>query len=324
MTADSNSDADALTRDASRWVTQLVSGEATAADAEALANWRRQSPAHEAAFAEAVRVWKSLDSSGRAFIEQEGVPAWSRPSHQMNRRAAMGGGAMLAAASVGYAVIHPPLRLWPSLDELTADYRTATGEQRRLTLADVAIQMNTQTSIAVPVQTERTDRVKLIAGEASFTVSPRSQRLLTVLAGAGRMVTSQARFDVRNVGPAVCVTCTDGQVRVEQGQRAVVLAAGSQLAYDDDGLGQSSAIDTAEATAWQDGFIVFRRTLLSAAVAEINRYRPGRVVLLNADLAKETVSGRFQIERINEVLAWIEETAGAHARALPGGVVLLS
>jgi transmembrane sensor len=324
MTIDRNSETDALTRDASRWVTQLVSGEATTADAEALTRWRRQSPAHEAAFAEAIRVWKRLDPSGRAFIEQQGRPAWSPRSHQMTRRVALGGGAALAAASVGYAIVNPPMGLWPSFDELTADYRTATGEQRRLTLADVAIQMNTQTSITVPAQSEGTDRVKLIAGEASFAVTPQSQRLLTVLAGAGRMVTSEARFDVRNVGPTVCVTCTDGQVQVKQGQQAVMLAAGSQLTYDGNGLGPSSAIDTAEATAWQDGFIVFRRTPLSSAVAEVNRYRPGRIVLLNTGLAETTVSGRFRIERINEVLAWIEETVGARARALPGGIVLLS
>jgi transmembrane sensor len=324
MTADWNREADPLTSDASHWVTQLVSGEATAADAEALAHWRRQSPAHEAAFAEAVRVWRSLESSGRTFIEQEGVPAWSSRPHQMTRRALLGSGGALAAAAAAYAVVNPPLGLWPSFDELRADYRTATGEQRRVTLAGVTIQMNTQTSIAVPAQGGGMDRVKLITGEASFAVPAQSQRSLTVVAGSGRMVTSRARFDVRNVGPAVCVTCADGQVQVEQGEQAVMLAAGSQLTYDDHSLGQSLVIDTAEVTAWQDGFIVFRSTPLSAAVAEVNRYRPGRVILINAALESTTVSGRFRIERIDEVLAWVEEAAGARARVLPGGIVLLS
>ena len=324
MTADWNSETDLLTRDASRWVTQLVSGEATAADAEALTHWRRQSPAHEAAFAEAVRVWRSLESSGRTFIAQGGAPAWSRRPHQMTRRVILGGGGALAAAAAAYAIVNPPLALWPSFDELRADYRTATGEQRRLTLADVTIEMNTQTSIAVPAQGGGMDRVKLITGEASFAVPPQPQRALTVLAGSGRMVTSRARFDVRNVGPVVCVTCADGEVQVAQGEQAVMLAAGSQLTYDDRGLGQSLAIDIAEATAWQDGFIVFRSTTLSAAVAEVNRYRSGRVILLNAALEKTTVSGRFRIERIDEILAWIEEAAGARARVLPGGIVLLS
>ncbi len=324
MRVDRNREADSLTHDASRWVAQLVSGEATAADAKALADWRRQSPVHEAAFAEALHVWKILQSSGRAFVELEGAPAWSGRPRQMTRRVILGGGGALAAAAAGYAVVNPPLGLWPSFDELRADYRTATGEQRRVTLADVTVQMNTQTSIAVPAQGGSTDRIKLIAGEASFAVPLRSQRSLIVLAAAGRMVTNRGRFDVRNVGPAVCVTCVDGQVEVGQGQQAVTLAAGAQLTYDDHGLGLSSAIDTAEATAWQDGFIVFRSTPLSAVVAEVNRYRPGRVILLNAALESTTVSGRFRIERIDEVLAWVEEISGARARVLKGGIVLLS
>jgi transmembrane sensor len=242
----------------------------------------------------------------------------------MSRRAVLVGGGALAAAAAAYAVVDPPFGLWPSVDELRADYRTATGERRRVTLAGVTIEMNTQTSIAAPARGGDMDRVNLIAGEASFAVAPQSQRVLIVLAGSGRTATSNGRFNVRKVGPAVCVTCAEGEVRVEQGRQAATLAAGSQLTYDDRGLGQSSAIETVEATAWQDGFIVFRGTPLSAAVAEVNRYRPGRVILLNAALERTTISGRFRIERIDEVLTWIEEAAGARARALPGGVVLLS
>src|SRR5579864_9331732 len=238
MTADCNSEADSLTRDASRWVTQLTSGEATVADAAALAHWRRESPAHEAAFAEAVRVWKRLEPSGHAFIEQEGLPDWSRRPRQMTRRVILGGGGALAAAAAGYAAISPPLGLWPSFDELRADYRTATGEQRRVSLAGITIEMNTRTSIAVHAQGDGMDRVKLIVGEASFAVPPQSRRPLTVLAGSGRTVTSRARFDLRNIGSVVCVTCMEGQVEVEQGQRSAPLDAGSKLTYDDRGLGQ--------------------------------------------------------------------------------------
>ena len=53
-------DLEALEREAHRWVAQLVSGEATTADAEALKQWRRQSPAHEEAFLAATRRWKDF------------------------------------------------------------------------------------------------------------------------------------------------------------------------------------------------------------------------------------------------------------------------
>ncbi len=59
-----DSEADLLKQDARRWVTRLVSGEATTADAESLKRWRQQSSAHEAAYAEAIRFWKDLGSGG--------------------------------------------------------------------------------------------------------------------------------------------------------------------------------------------------------------------------------------------------------------------
>ncbi|MBV8510593.1 MAG: FecR domain-containing protein [Xanthobacteraceae bacterium] len=324
MKVDETSEAETLTRDASRWLTQLISGEATAADAEALTRWRRESASHEAAFVEAVRVWKSLECGGRTFVERGTGPTWSGRRHQLTRRLVLGGGGALAAAAAGYAVMVPPLGLWPSFDELRANYRTATGEQRHVALAGVAIQMNTQTSIAVSAQGDGMDHLELITGEASFAVLPQSPRSFTVLAGSGRTVTRRARFDVRNVGSAVCVTCTDGQVEVLHGRQTVEVVAGSQLTYNHHGLGQSHVIDAAEATAWQDGFIVFRNTPLSAAVAELNRYRRGRVILLNAALEEMTVSGRFRIDRIDEILTWIEEVTGARPQVLPAGIILLS
>ncbi|MDE1172141.1 MAG: FecR domain-containing protein [Parvibaculaceae bacterium] len=324
MTDDRNSQLDPLKRDARRWVRQLASGEATTADAEAVRLWRQQSSAHEAAFVEAVRLWKSLGSGGRAFIGRHGMPVWSGQTMQVSRRAFLGGTAALAAAAAAYVIVDPPADLWLSFDELNADYRTGTGEQRHLTVADIVVQMNTQTSIAVPREEGAVDRVKLIAGEAAFTMPQQSGRPLMILAGGGRAVASRARFEVRNIAANVCVTCLEGQVQVEQGAQVAMIGAGQQLSYDGSGLGRVLATNLAEATSWQDGFIVFRYTPLSAAVAEVNRYRPGRVILLDEALGRKTVSGRFRIDRIDEVLVWIGQVAGARSRSLPGGVVLLS
>ncbi len=111
---------------------------------------------------------------------------------------------------------------------------------------------------------------------------------------------------------------------MEQGAQTAIISPRQQLSYNKAGLGQILTIDPAEATSWQDGFIVFRYTTLTSAVAEINRYRPGKIILMSETLGQKTVSGRFQIERIDEVLTWIERATGASQRALPGGIVLLS
>ena len=314
-----------LKRDARRWLTQLVSGEATTADFAAAERWRRRSPAHEAAFQAATRLWQDFGPAARGLLFEEGPPAWAPPRSRVSRRAILGGAGAGAAAAAAYAVVAPPFGLWPSLDELRADYRTATGEQRHLTLADnVSVRMNTQTSIAVPPATGHADLVTLISGEASFIVPPGSAQLLTVTAEAGRTVAQNARFNIRNTGRSVWVTCFEGEVQVEQGAQTATIGASRRLRYNRDGLGEAAIINPADASAWQDGVLIFRFTPLGDVIAEINRYRPGRVILSNEALGAKTINGRFKIERIDEILVWIEQVLGATGRSLPGGIILLS
>lgn len=324
MNDDLNGEADMLRRDARRFLRQLVSGEATTTDADTLRRWRRQSPAHETAFVEAVKMWKGLESGGRAFIELHGPPAWPGYHPAMTRRAMIGGAGALAASVAGYGLVNPPLHLWPSFEELRADYRTATGEQKRFAIADIAVQMNTQTCIAIAGGAGDARSVRLIAGEASFTMPPQASQPLIVVSGDGRAVASHARFDVRNTAGTTCVTCIEGELLVELGAQSAPVGAGQQLTYDQSSLHPAVLVDSRQVTSWQDGFIVFRSTRLADAVAEINRYRPGRVVVVNRALAQKNISGRFRIARTDEILGWIEQATGARARALPGGIVLLS
>ena len=48
------------------------------------------------------------------------------------------------------------------------------------------------------------------------------------------------------------------------------------------------------------------------------------MILLNEALGAKTINGRFKIERIDEILVWIEQVLGATGRSLPGGIILLS
>jgi transmembrane sensor len=325
MSKNSHDEASQLKQDARRWVTHLASGEATTADAEALRLWRRRSSAHDAAYADAVRIWRTLGDGGRAFVETHGAPVWSgRSSSATTRRALLVGGGAMVASVATLAIVKPPLALWPSWDELRSDYRTATGEQRQLNVADIMVRLNTQTSITVSRDAEERSSVRLISGQASFAMPPQSQRSLIVLAGSGRIEADHAHFDVRCQSDTIAVACIDGTLKVTVGAGAETVHQGQQLVYDDGGVRAVPAGDLQEATSWQDGYIVFRRTTLSDAVVEINRYRPGRVMVLNAALGRKTVSGRFRTQDMNEVLGWIERATGANSRTLPGGIVLLS
>jgi len=221
-------------------------------------------------------------------------------------------------------VIDPPMGLWPSWSELVADYRTKPGEQRRLTLADhVSVELNTRTSIALRANGGSGSDIELITGEAVISTTAKMAGLVTVMAGNGRIVAAAARFNVRYYDLSVCVTCLEGEVRVERLATVLPLSAAQQVVYSDRGIGSASAIDLAAVTAWQQGLVIFRSTPITDVIAEVNRYRPGRVILTNAALGRRQLNARFRIEDIDQVVGQIEQVFGARATTLPGGIVLL-
>ncbi|WP_407180782.1 FecR family protein [Bradyrhizobium sp. STM 3562] len=326
---DDSADERRLRAEAVDWVQLLDSGQATAADIEALKAWRSRSAAHEASFAEADQLWRNFAAAARRMRERGELASPSLPKVAsrpiLSRRAALGGGIALAASVAGLcAGADPPLGLWPSFAELAADYRTTTGEQRRLTLAgDVTMHLNTQTSVALRPPDGSVDRVELVAGEATFSAGERTGRSLVVLAAEGAASTTNGRFDIRRIGTSVCVTCIDGDVRVASSTDAAALGRSQQVRYDERGLGRVVPTDLELVTAWQEGVLIFRMMPLADVVNEINRYRAGRVVLIDRRLADLPVSGRFRIDHIDEIIARLGQAFGVTSKSLPGGIVLL-
>ncbi|ERF81864.1 FecR domain-containing protein [Bradyrhizobium viridifuturi] len=327
MSATDNDDMrfDPLKRDAVGWVRHLTSGQATAADAEALRRWCAQSAEHAAAFAAASRLWRDLAPAGRNVRAAE-MARQSRSAAHLNRRVLLGGGLATAASAAGvYALARPPLGLWPSWSDLAADYRTGTGEQRSVALpGDVSIRMNVQTSIALRPADPGAARIELLSGEAAFATAGRS---FGVRAADRWILANRAQFDVRYISAGgerpVCVTCLNGELQVERGAELIAMKEGQQLRYDARGESLAAA-DIEIASAWQRGFLLFRFTPLADVVDEINRYRPGHIFIVNAEIARLPVSGRFRIDRMDEILTQIQQAFDARVRLLPGGIVLLS
>jgi len=315
------------------WVQKLKSGQATPKEIEAATRWRSQSPDHAAAYDAAEHVWSEVGAAFRALHGRNmdlasTLDALGRRRRTMNRRKMLAGGAAVIATATAYGLLNPPLGLWPSLSELAADYRTGTGEQRNVTVADdVAINLNTQTSLAVRPPTAAEDCVELIAGQASFAVPPRAARSLVVLAANGKTVMESGRFDVRYTTvaerPSVSVTCFEGRVRIQHATDAAELRPGQQVRYDAGGLGQVVAVDPVIESEWQRGIVEFRDTPLAEAVEEINRYRPGRIVLMNKTERQKQVNGRFRIDQMEKLLLQLELAFNLKIHRLPAGIVLL-
>jgi transmembrane sensor len=108
------------------------------------------------------------------------------------------------------------------------------------------------------------------------------------------------------------------------GSSAIDLASRSQVSYSETGLGPVAQSDPAVVTSWREGFLVFHDARLADVIAEINRYRPGRIVVVGEVLGRRPVNGRFYLARLDEVVDKFQNAFGAHVMSLPGGVVVLS
>jgi transmembrane sensor len=332
---DSKAETDGLARQAQAWVTRLTSGEATAADAEALNRWRRTSRAHRRAFAEANLLWEKLELAAAEFpggqARAASVTRNARPQGAgalLDRRALLGGGLAATAAAGGYLFVHPPLGLWPSFAEMTADYRTGTGQQRRIVFeGSVSVQMNTQTTIAMlrqPSGNSVVEQIELISGEAAITTGSHGVRPLVVTAARGQTIATDARFNVHHDGVTVCVTCLEGDVDVEHRGRIARVPAKQQVTYTAEGLTPPTVADPDTVTAWQRGLLVFRNDPLARVIDELNRYRPGKIILMNEEFGRQSVLAAFRIDRIDEFVSRLQTVFGLKARSFPGGIVLLS
>ncbi|MDQ8727918.1 FecR domain-containing protein [Bradyrhizobium sp. LHD-71] len=315
------SDEDTLTREALDWLSRVGLGEATQDDLAALRRWRDLSPAHAAALTRAGDLWRMLETPVTDLAKNDASRSWT--GSLTNRRALLVGGTAVAAATIGAMVVRPPLELWPTLAELNADYRTGTGEQRQLTLAEtVSVELNTRTSIAVRAG-EQDPAIELISGETAIAITRAVPKAFVVLAAEGRTSSYRGSFNIRRRDAMVDVVCIEGEASVECGGRGVTLQAGQRIAYGRHNLGDIAGADPAVITAWRDGMLVFRNTPLSSVIDEVNRYRPGRIVLVDRSLEQRLVTARFEIKRLDTVMGQIGQVFKVPVKTFPGGLVLV-
>lgn len=321
------SELDPLLKEALGWVIRLHSGQATTGDAEAIKLWRKTSPDHEQAFRDAVKLWNALgeEARNRYLAGDPSSPRSlvTRPASLLLSRRGMLGGA-LAASLAGYFVFRPPFGLWPSYEELSADYRTGKGERKDIALSsNVSLKLNTLTSISIHA-TQDDSQIELISGEAAVVSTRPAGRPLVMKAANGQMTATSAQFNTRCIDGDVAVSCVDGAVAVEVDGKNLSLRRGEQVSYNAEGLGRLSSLDVEQATAWQSGLLIVRDRSLSDVVEEVNRYRPGKIVIVNSRLGRRMITGTFHLDQMDDFIGQVRGLFGANVQSLPGGLVLLS
>ena len=214
-------------------------------------------------------------------------------------------------------------------DRWRADYATAVGEMRSVTLSDGSrVQLNTDTALAVRFSDDRR-RIDLYRGEAFFTVARSSDRPFQVDAGGGTALAVGTAFNVRAVDETVTVAVWNGRVEIslEPGREsfgeAVTIDAGLEARYGPGGEIETRNADLATAADWRQGRLIFADRPLRSVVAELDRYRPGVIVFLNSAIAEARFTGSLSLHDTDQALAAIESALPVEVRRITRWLTVL-
>ena len=304
-----NNPADMLSDQAIEWLVRLHSGNASPSDWDAFAAWRGQGPMHEQAAREAEALWHGIGLAGSRLKTDERTAR----RRSVTRRAVLGIG---AAGLVGAGLVQGGIiRL-----TMFADYSTGIGERRTIALSDGSVvELNARSALSVDYG-DRQRTLLLLEGQATFTAKHDPQRPFVVRAAAGQAKATGTVFDVDMRPEDVVVTTLQGTVAVSTtgaGGEAAIVNANQRIRYTVNGPAAVEDIDANVETAWRRGKLIFNDRPLADVVAEIERYRHGKVVLVGAGLRQLAVTGVFDLTDPDSVLQTIRQTLPVRMTELP-------
>ncbi|NBA95037.1 FecR family protein [Pseudomonas sp. R5(2019)] len=307
------------------WLSRLHNAPSRA-DQAAFSRWLLANPAHREAYAQAQVLWELCQqpASTLAMEDDAALRGYLQAMDARPPRTRRWAGALATAACllvmIGVGAGWQPTH-W--LQDLDADYVSTPGKTRTVTLADHS-QLTLDADSAVAVDFDHGERhVQLLRGAAFFHVTHTGQPFVVEAEGGDTQVLG-TQFEVRLQPAGALVTVLSGRVGVTaaQGQAQQVLVAGQQLGYADGKAASVHGVDSESQLAWRDGWLNYYQASLAEVVQDLQRYYPGRILLLNEQLAQRKVSGSFRSDDPLAVLDSLRGVMGFEEHRLGRWVVL--
>ena len=277
-----------VARRAAQWLALMESGDANEDDLLKLQHWRDSASSHE-------RAWQKAQQLRQRFsVLPSGLAMATLDRPDQARRA-------LLKQALGVAALAPAAWLLSRqlpLDVWRADLHTATGEHKRLSLADGStLQLNTASAVNVDLVARR---LTLVRGEMALNVP--GSTVLTIEGPYGRIMVSQSEVCVRLNANDCQVSVVSGTVQLQPLQGAVLaLHAGQQVSLQPSGAGPVSVFD-AVLPGWRDGVLMAQNQPLGDFLRELSSYRAG-LLRWAPELEALRVTGSFRLDNTDRVLA---------------------
>ncbi|MFJ4609009.1 FecR domain-containing protein [Pseudomonas atacamensis] len=289
---------------AASWYVQFQSQPPSPAEQKAWQLWIDSDPAHLAAWNQMEQLQRHLGTLPQDLKRR------ALNSGQQRRQVLK----LLLAAGTGFVGWN--VQRHTSLGNVWADYKTAVGQRRTISLADGSrIQLNTDSAIDVSFDAAQR-LIQLRAGEILVqTGKLGDQRPFYVQTRDGRIQALGTRFSVHQMPNSTRVGVMEDRVSVQPAQAstaALILNAGEGADFDSRHIGLRHPFQASE-VAWINGQLIVLDARLGDVIAELGRYRSG---VLHCDCRARDlrVSGTFRLDSTDAVLANLKASLPINVR----------
>ena len=299
-----------ISRAAAEWLVELQAAEQPETLRLQWQAWRDAHPDHE-------RAWQHIEMLGEKLggLSSPLAHATLAPRGSFKRRRAIKTLAVLLFAGGGAMAVEDRLPWW----RLNADYSTAVGESRNVTLEDgTEVALNSSSAINV-AYTPQQRIVMLLHGEIHISTGHGASPFL-VATDQGSIHALGTRFGVRQLSEEkdapIRVSLLEGVVEIAPSELTarMRLQAGEQLSFTRSMLAPVERLNPND-NAWMQGMLVADDMPLVEFLAELSRYRPGRLGCHDS-IAQLKVSGTYPLHDTDQVIAMLSDSLQLQVRSL--------
>ncbi|WP_051045382.1 FecR family protein [Tistrella mobilis] len=303
---------------ASDWLVRLHDAPGDAGLRERFDAWLAANPDHQRDWAEISRTYRLM---GQVLPAPGAAPARKAELHSLRPRRRMRmavAGLALAAGIAAIAVLPGQLRSG------LADQSTGSAETRQVALADGS-RMDLAPRSAADVEIDAIGRrIRLIQGRAYFEVATDPTRPFVVSAGPATVTVRGTGFEVAETDTGLEVAVRHGRVEVAAGGASRLLEAGDRLTIRTNGDIMEDRSRADEVAAWTSGQLIARDRPVAEVVAALRPYAAQVIVLSDDDLARQPLTGIYDLRRPRAALDAIAAAQGARVVEITPWILLLS
>ena len=324
---------------AARWLVRSQDKDFTPEDKKRMTAWLDEDPANYEAFQEMRRIWEHIGVLTPIFapisIHPHKAKRFAGLKALLSRFAKPKNRLAIAVAALAVLVLLclPVFRTYFSEQAVTVHaYKTATGEQKTVTLSDGSVlRMNVRSALSVSMS-KRERQVELNEGEVFFVVASAPDRPFEVRTPNGLVRVLGTAFNVKSRTGRVAVDVQNGRVLVRDAPsgtgdmrvRGVTLVAGQGVDIDPSGrLSRLRPSDMKQVLAWQNRQALFKNTPLGEVLRDLELYHDVRVKLAFPELEAKGITGSFDMGNIDQTLEVIMAAASLKAEKEADGTITL-